>query len=72
LKNKKLLEKYTFYNSEIKKDMAVISGLLLAQAICARKMIEVTKGNEINAIMGIMEEITEVIEDINAKDQMLI
>lgn len=62
-----LLEKYTYYGMEREKDTAVVSGLILAQTLCARRIIEARTKGETDLVLKIMKDISDTTEEIKNK-----
>lgn len=54
----KLLEKY----HRVHDTECFINGLVAAQALCARRMIEATKGGEVELLGKVMGDIVDLME----------
>lgn len=63
--NSKLFEKY----AKSLDSQNVISGLLIAQAICNRKLIESFDNNCHSVVLSIIQEIVESIEFIRKENE---
>lgn len=60
----KLLEKYHLANSR----SGIVSGLLAAQALCGRRLIQCDSNIERDAILKVMEDIINLMEQAQDVD----
>lgn len=54
----KLIQKY----HKVKEAESVINGLMVAQAVCARRMLEANSAGELQIVNNIMQDIVNLME----------